>query len=55
MAAKQREMAAKRPPGAKPLGVFQSLRGGMGTLVDALADSLAVAGADVRTGVRSGR
>jgi len=48
---KQREMAAKRPPGAKPLGVFQSLRGGMGTLVDALADSLAVAGADVRTGV----
>jgi oxygen-dependent protoporphyrinogen oxidase len=49
---KQREMAAKRPPGTKPLGVFQSLRGGMGTLVDALADSLAVAGADVRTGVR---
>ena len=48
---KQREMAAKRPPGAKSLGVFQSLRGGMGTLVDALADSLAVAGADVRTGV----
>ncbi len=48
---KQREMAAKRPPGAKSMGVFQSLRGGMGTLVEALAASLDELGADVRTGV----
>jgi oxygen-dependent protoporphyrinogen oxidase len=46
---KMREMAAKRPPGTKSLGVFVSLRGGMETLVDALADELALAGADVRT------
>jgi oxygen-dependent protoporphyrinogen oxidase len=48
---KQREMMAKRPPGAKSLGVFQSLRGGMGTLVDALTASLDELGADARTGV----
>jgi len=52
---KMRAMAAKRPPGAKSLGVFVSLRGGMETLVDALETSLATAGADIRTsrGVRS--
>ncbi len=38
-------------PAAKPLGVFASLRGGMGTLVDALADSLAHGGAELRTGL----
>jgi oxygen-dependent protoporphyrinogen oxidase len=50
-----RAMTARRPPGAKPLGVFVSLRGGMETLVDALAAGLASAGADVRTscGVRA--
>ena len=44
-----RSVIAKRPPGSKSLGVFVSLRGGMGTLVDALEASLADAGADVRT------
>ncbi len=46
---------ARRPPGAKSLGVFVSLRGGMATLVDALEAALAGAGADLRTscGVRS--
>jgi oxygen-dependent protoporphyrinogen oxidase len=44
-----RELAAKRPPGARSLGVFVSLRGGMETLVDALEASLAAAGADIRT------
>ncbi len=46
---KMRAAVAKRPPGAKSLGVFVSLRGGMGTLVDALEVGLAAAGADVRT------
>jgi protoporphyrinogen/coproporphyrinogen III oxidase len=45
-----RAAIAKRPPGSKSLGVFVSLRGGMGTLVDALEAALAEAGADVRTG-----
>ncbi len=49
---KMREMVARRPPGAKPLGVFVSFRGGMGTLVDALEVSLAASGVDLRTGVR---
>ena len=44
-----RAMVAKRPPGAKSLGVFVSLRGGMETLVDALAAELSLAGADLRT------
>jgi oxygen-dependent protoporphyrinogen oxidase len=42
--------AARRPPGSKSLGVFVSLRGGMGTLVEALEASLSAAGADLRTG-----
>lgn len=46
---KMRAAAAKRPPGAKSLGVFVSLRDGMGSLVDTLEASLAVAGADLRT------
>jgi oxygen-dependent protoporphyrinogen oxidase len=46
---KQREMMVKRPPGSTSLGVFQSLRGGMGTLIDALAGSLDELGVDVRT------
>ncbi|HYO43125.1 MAG TPA: protoporphyrinogen oxidase [Candidatus Limnocylindrales bacterium] len=46
---KMREMIARRPPGAKALGVFVSLAGGMGTLVDALEASLTVGGADLRT------
>ncbi len=55
-----REAAAKRAaaaasatadaPAAKPLGVFVSLRGGMGTLVDALESSLTLGGAELRTG-----
>jgi oxygen-dependent protoporphyrinogen oxidase len=44
-----RTAIAKRPPGSRSLGVFVSLRGGMGTLVDALEASLVAAGADVRT------
>ncbi len=44
-----RAAIAKRPPGSRSLGVFVSLRGGMGTLVDALQASLEAAGADVRT------
>jgi oxygen-dependent protoporphyrinogen oxidase len=39
-------------PGVKPLGVFASLRGGMGTLVDALEDALAANGAQLRTDTR---
>ena len=57
-----REAAARRAsaatasaaPGsrpAKPLGVFASLRGGMGTLVDALDESLAHGGAELQTGL----
>jgi oxygen-dependent protoporphyrinogen oxidase len=45
-----RAAAARRPPGAKPLGVFVSLRDGMGSLVGALERSLADARAEVRTG-----
>ncbi len=45
-----RAAVAKRPPGSKSLGVFVSLRSGMDTLTDALAASLADAGADLRTG-----
>ena len=44
--------AGRRAPGSKPLGVFVSLRGGMDTLIDALAASAAAAGADLRTGLR---
>jgi oxygen-dependent protoporphyrinogen oxidase len=40
---------ARRPPGTKSLGVFVSLRGGMGTLVDTLEASLAGAGVSLRT------
>ena len=45
--------AATAVPGTtpRPLGVFTSLRGGMDTLIDALADSLADAGAGIRTGL----
>ena len=45
--------ATTAAPGSrpKPLGVFTSLRGGMDTLIDALAASLADAGADIRTGL----
>ena len=46
-----RAAIAKRPPGAKSLGVFVSLRGGMATLVDALEASLTGAGATLRTGL----
>ncbi len=38
-------------PVRKPLGVFVSLRGGMDGLTDALAESLAGAGVEVRTGL----
>ena len=45
--------AGSRP--ARPLGVFASLRGGMGTLVEGLQDALIAEGAGLRTatGVRS--
>ena len=43
--------AAAHPGGAKPLGVFVSLRGGMDRLTDALAASAADAGVELRTGV----
>jgi oxygen-dependent protoporphyrinogen oxidase len=49
---RMREAMATRPPGAKSLGAFASLRGGMDTLVTALEASLAEGGADVRTGTR---
>ncbi len=48
--AAMRAAAAKRPPGARSMGVFVSLRGGMGSLVDALARSLSDCGVDVRLG-----
>ncbi len=48
--AAMRAAAAKRPPGARSMGVFVSLRGGMGSLVDALARSLSDSGVDVRLG-----
>jgi oxygen-dependent protoporphyrinogen oxidase len=50
-----RRAIAARPAGAKPLGVFVSLRGGMDLFIDALVASAVDAGADVRTrhGVRT--
>ncbi len=55
-AAAARSAAATAPiagpgPMPKPLGVFASLRGGMDTLIDVLATSLAEAGVDIRTGL----
>ncbi len=47
-----RAAIAKRPPGTKSPGVFVSLLGGMDTLTDAMAASLAEAGADLRTGCK---
>jgi oxygen-dependent protoporphyrinogen oxidase len=47
-------MGAAGPAGtasARPLGVFASLRGGMGSLVDALEDSLVGGGVELRTGL----
>lgn len=44
-----RAAAARRPAGAKPMGVFVSLRGGMGSMVDALAAGLRADGVDIRT------
>jgi len=49
-----RAAAAKRAaanPGAKPLGAFVSLRGGLEGLTSAVAASAADAGADLRTGL----
>jgi oxygen-dependent protoporphyrinogen oxidase len=48
--AMRRAMAA-RPAGARSLGVFVSLRGGMDRLTDALVASAISAGADLRTGL----
>ena len=51
---KMRAAAAKRAaanPGAKPMGVFVSLRGGLEGLTAAVAASAALAGADLRTGL----
>ena len=51
---RMRAAAAKRAaanPGAKPLGVFVSLRGGLERLTAAVAASAALAGAELRTGL----
>lgn len=49
-AAAAREAAGAGPGAARPLGVFVSLREGVGALVDGLARSLEAAGVEVRTG-----
>jgi oxygen-dependent protoporphyrinogen oxidase len=45
-----RSAAAARPPGEPALGTFASLRDGMGSLVTALAESLAASGVQVQSG-----
>lgn len=46
------QLLADRPAGAKPGSAVQGLRGGMGTLVDALVARLAELGVEVQTGTR---
>ncbi|PFG17906.1 oxygen-dependent protoporphyrinogen oxidase [Propionicimonas paludicola] len=52
LASGRKARAARRASGARgPGSPFQTLRGGLGTLVDSVADRLTAAGAEVRTGV----
>jgi len=52
LASGRKARAARRAAGARgPGSPFQTLRGGLGTLVDAVAARLTAAGADLRTGV----
>ncbi len=52
LASGRKARAARKASGARgPGSPFQTLRGGLGSLVDALATQLTAAGADLRTGV----
>ena len=52
LASGRKARAARRAAGTRgPGSPFQTLRGGLGTLVDAVAEQLTAAGADLRTGV----